>query len=91
MISPFQKSPWLIAVLLVLNFAPEAFGQSQPGSAMAEPMAADRRISAALQQILAERIRANIEKLASFGTRLTLSAQDPAAIAAGRGIGAARE
>src|SRR5271168_606951 len=54
-------------------------------------MAADGRIAAALQQVSAERIRANIEKLASFGTRLTLSAQDPAAIAAGRGIGAARE
>ena len=54
-------------------------------------MAADRRISTALQQVSAERIRANIEKLASFGTRLTLSAQDPASIAAGRGIGAARE
>jgi len=54
-------------------------------------MAVDSRISAALQQVSAERIRANIEKLASFGTRLTLSAQDPAAIAAGRGIGAARE
>ena len=49
------------------------------------------RISAALQQVSAERIRANIEKLVSFGTRLTLSAQDADAIAAGRGIGAARE
>ena len=54
-------------------------------------MAVDGRISTALQQVSAERIRANIEKLASFGTRLTISAQDPAAIAAGRGIGAARE
>ncbi len=54
-------------------------------------MAVDGRISTALQQVSAERIRANIEKLASFGTRLTLSAQDPTAIAAGRGIGAARE
>jgi hypothetical protein len=54
-------------------------------------MAVDSGISAALQQVSAERIRANIDKLAGFGTRLTLSAQDPAAIAAGRGIGAARE
>ena len=38
-----------------------------------------------------ERIQANIEKLVSFGTRLTISAQDPASIAAGHGIGAARE
>ncbi len=54
-------------------------------------MAVDGRIAAALQQVSAERIRANIEKLVSFGTRLTLSAQDADSIAAGRGIGAARE
>lgn len=56
-----------------------------------EPMVVDIRIAAALQQVSAERIRANIEKLVSFGTRLTISAQDPAAIGAGRGVGAARE
>jgi hypothetical protein len=54
-------------------------------------MAIDGRIAAALRQVSAERIRANIEKLASFGTRLTISAQDPDSIAAGRGVGAARE
>jgi hypothetical protein len=54
-------------------------------------MAIDGRIAAALRQVSAERIRANIEKLASFGTRLTVSAQDPDSIAAGRGVGAARE
>jgi hypothetical protein len=91
MISLLQKRPWVTAVLLVLNFATGALGQSQAGSTPAEAMAADGRISAALPQVSAERIRANIEKLASFGTRLTLSAQDPAAIGAGRGIGAARE
>jgi hypothetical protein len=52
---------------------------------------ADAKIAAALQQISAQRIQANIEKLVSFGTRLTISAQDPASIAAGHGIGAARE
>jgi hypothetical protein len=51
----------------------------------------DPQIAAALRQISAQRVQADIEKLASFGTRLTLSAQDPASIAAGRGIGAARE
>ena len=60
-------------------------------SAQSEPSAADPRIAAALQQVSAQRIQANIEKLVSFGTRLTLSAQDPPSIAAGRGIGAARE
>jgi hypothetical protein len=52
---------------------------------------ADPQIAAALKQISAKRIQANIEKLVSFGTRLTISAQDPASISAGRGIGAARE
>ncbi len=88
---PFQKRPLLVAVWLVLSFTTVASAQHQAGSSAAEPMAVDSRISTALQQVSAERIRANIEKLASFGTRLTLSAQDPAAIAAGRGIGAARE
>ncbi|MGA8763562.1 MAG: M20/M25/M40 family metallo-hydrolase [Candidatus Sulfotelmatobacter sp.] len=74
--------------------------QNEPASSKAasnkagiasEPMAVDARIAAALQQVSAEHIRSNIEKLVSFGTRATLSAQDPASIAAGRGIGAARE
>lgn len=56
-----------------------------------EHVPADPQIAAALQQVSAERIRANIEKLVSFGTRSTLSAQDDASIAPGRGIGAARE
>jgi len=51
----------------------------------------DPQIAAALQQVSAQRIQANIEKLVGFHTRLTLSAQDPQSIAAGRGIGAARE
>ena len=55
------------------------------------PAAQDPRISAALQQISAARVQGTIEKLVSFQTRLTLSAQDPASIAAGHGIGAARE
>ena len=52
---------------------------------------ADPQIAAALKQISADRIRANIEKLVSFGTRLTISAQDPASVTGGRGVGAARE
>jgi hypothetical protein len=60
-------------------------------SAQSEPAPADPQIAAALRQVSAQRIQANIEKLVSFGTRLTLSAQDPASIAAGHGIGAARE
>jgi hypothetical protein len=52
---------------------------------------ADPRIVAALADISAQRIQANIERLVSFQTRLTLSAQDPDSIRAGHGIGAARE
>ncbi len=59
--------------------------------ACATDPAPDPAIAAALKQVSAERIRASIEKLVSFGTRSTLSAQDDAAIASGRGIGAARE
>jgi hypothetical protein len=91
MIFPFQKRPLLVAVWLVFSLTTVASAQNQAGSSAAEPMAVDGRISTALRQVSAERIRANIEKLASFGTRLTLSAQDPASIAAARRIGAARE
>jgi len=55
------------------------------------PTVADPKIAAAIAQISPDHVRANIEKLVGFGTRSTLSAQDPAAIASGRGIGAARE
>ncbi len=52
---------------------------------------ADPQIAAALARVSAPRIQANIERLVSFQTRLTLSAQDPDSIKAGHGIGAARE
>ena len=55
------------------------------------PMQVDPQIAAALKEISPEHIQANIDKLVSFGTRSTISAQDAASIAAGRGIGAARE
>jgi Peptidase family M28 len=55
------------------------------------PGPADPQIAAALRQISPSRIQGIIEKLVSFQTRSTLSAQDPASIASGHGIGAARE
>jgi len=85
-ISTLKKRPEVVAVMLMLAFSTGALAQGAP-----ETMPADGRIAAALQQVSAERIRANIEKLVSFGTRLTISAQDPDSIAAGRGVGAARE
>ena len=67
-------------------------GQAKPEvNARLAPAQPDLQIAAALRQISAERIQANIAKLVSFGTRSTLSAQDDASIAKGRGIGAARE
>jgi hypothetical protein len=50
----------------------------------------DPQIAAALKDVSATRIRANIEKLVSFGNRSTLAAADPESVAAGHGIGAAR-
>src|SRR2546428_7874140 len=52
---------------------------------------ADPKIAAALKEISPQQIQGTIEKLVSFGTRLTLSAQDPGSIAGGHGIGAARK
>jgi len=69
----------------VLVAAQAGVGQNPPG------MTADPKIAAALQQVSAQRIQSDIEKLVSFGTRLTLSAQDAQSIAAGHGIGAARD
>src|SRR5207302_4033380 len=73
---------WILLVLAV------ASASAQPTITTSS---ADPQIAAALKQISAEKIRANIEKLASFQTRSTLSAQDQASIAAGHGIGAARK
>ena len=53
--------------------------------------APDPKIATALKEVSADHIRANIEKLVGFHTRLTLSAQDPSSIAGGKGIGAARD
>ncbi len=90
MISSPKKRLRIAAVALLLAVSGGVQAQN-PGTGALEPMQVDSRISAALRQISAERIRQNIEKLTSFGTRATLSAQDAGSIAAGRGIGAARE
>jgi peptidase M28-like protein len=62
-----------------------------PGHAQEPVQPVEPRITAALREISPTRIQANIERLVSFSTRATLSAQDAASIAAGHGIGAARE
>jgi Zn-dependent M28 family amino/carboxypeptidase len=82
----FGLGRWGLSAGLAMLLAGAALAQNASPTAQT-----DGQIAAALKQISAERIQANIEKLVSFHTRLTLSAQDPASIAAGRGIGAARE
>jgi len=79
------------AALVVLLALVAQIGARQLAAQNAVKTSADPRIAAAIQQISASRIQADIEKLVSFGTRLTLSAQDPTSSASGRGIGAARE
>jgi hypothetical protein len=76
----------VIALASILMIAPGARAQEAPAGPRV-----DAPVAAALRDISPARIRADIDKLVSFGTRSTLSAQDRAAISAGRGIGAARE
>lgn len=84
-----RKRKWTLRIVVAVA-ALGWVAQDGAGQSAAE-MKADVHIAAALQQVSAQRIQANIEKLVSFGTRSTLSAQDDASIAAGHGIGAARE
>lgn len=67
------------------------FLEARPGLAQDAPVYVDPQIKGALREISAGQIQSDIEKLVSFQTRSTLSAQDPASLTAGRGIGAARE
>jgi hypothetical protein len=71
--------------LFCVSFGTSAYAQEPDAGAR------DEKIAAALKDVSADHIRGNIEKLVGFQTRLTLSAQDPASIADGKGIGAARE
>ena len=83
----------LLGTLLASVLNPTALtGQNRSADGKyPSPLPADSTITAALMQVSAQRIQANIEKLVSFQTRLTLSAQDPESIKGGHGIGAARE
>ena len=84
-----RKHKWTLGRLLLVAALSLI---TQIGEAQDVPKSVqDPQIAAALKQISGQRVQADIEKLVRFGTRLTLSAQDPASIAAGRGIGAARD
>src|SRR5580692_3202966 len=95
MIPTLKKKSCYVVILTWLSLSGIAMAQSHGSVASetnaAQGMPADSSIAAALQQVSAERIRANIEKLVAFGTRSTKSAQDAAAIKAGSGVGAAGE
>lgn len=78
---------WLGAFCAILLLGLRGLDAQAPPAATAP----DGEIAAALRNISAQRIEADIHKLVGFGTRASLSAQDPASMAAGRGIGAARE
>ncbi len=80
-----------IAALLAALLASVPYRTFAQADKLEPKLPADPQIAAALNQISAQRIQANIERLVSFQTRLTLSAQDPDSIKAGHGIGAARE
>jgi hypothetical protein len=80
----------IVVALLGLTAACIARSAERPAHPLPRS-AADPAIAAALRQVSSARIQASISALVGFGTRSTLSAQDDAAVAAGRGIGAARE
>ncbi|HEY3620062.1 MAG TPA: M28 family metallopeptidase [Candidatus Sulfotelmatobacter sp.] len=75
-----------IAIPLLIAIGCQAQSAKSRATVVADP-----QIAAALQHVSPQRIQADIEKLVSFRTRSTISAQDPASITSGHGIGAARE
>ncbi|HMK28213.1 MAG TPA: M28 family metallopeptidase [Terriglobales bacterium] len=74
-----------------LSRDPLFVGESTHPAPSRRKAAPDPAIAAALREVSPLRIRATIEKLASFGTRLTISPADAPSIASGHGIGAARQ
>lgn len=87
MIQENYRKTFGLLVLVISVFCAAEGSAAQEASKLVQ----DKQVSAALEQISAQRIQDDIKKLVSFGTRLTLSAQDPESIAKGYGIGAARE
>ena len=81
---PFSNTLTCVGLLMLSVMSAVAQSGGQPPTYKADP-----RISAALSNISAERIKANVEKLVSFQNRSTLTADIPAS--SGRGIVAARE
>jgi hypothetical protein len=84
----FLTFPAMIA-LVVANLIILQAPAQQPQELSSQ--STDPKIRVALKEISAQQVQADIEKLVSFKTRSTISAQDAASIAAGHGVGAARE
>ena len=85
---------WFAAFLLVLGLLIQGLAVPRTTAQQAQELTAqseDLKIRAALKEISPGQIQSDIEKLVGFQTRSTISAQDAASIAAGHGIGAARE
>jgi hypothetical protein len=86
-----------VAILISLSttfFGPRCLAQevaSGPPPRLASDRQTDSRIARAIQESSPDHVRQTIEKLVSFKTRSTISAQDEESIKAGKGIGAARE
>lgn len=78
-------------MLLLVTAFPAWSQRTQGAKGQINAGVADPQVASAVKSVSAQRIQADIEKLVGVGTRLTLSAQDPASIASGHGIAAARE
>jgi Peptidase family M28 len=86
-----QSGSWAVTCTAIVAAYALTPALAAPAAAGQIKQPTDPSIAAAVKDITAARVRADIEKLVSFGTRHTLAAQDAASIAAGQGIGAARE
>jgi hypothetical protein len=80
---------WIAPFALGMIVIPTAVAQQRSRASKAPEL--DPQIAAAVKDVSPARVKATIEKLVSFYNRSTLSAADPASVAKGQGIGAARE
>ncbi|MBI2679101.1 MAG: M20/M25/M40 family metallo-hydrolase [Candidatus Koribacter versatilis] len=81
-----------LAVGLAVGMAlPAMMVAQKPAGKNAASGPLDAHIVSALKDVSPARVKASIEKLASFGTRNTLSSNDPEMPKQGRGVVAARE
>src|ERR1039458_4936504 len=81
----------LVAVVTLASCFLPCQGQLAALPVSADAHNADSRITEAIKQVSADRIKQTIEKLVSFGNRSTISPQDEESIKVGKGVGAARE